>query len=806
MRKSSYHHQRRAGIAICLTMFVFAAVWISFVPRASAESSEGSFQIGWAEWNAEDGALKLKGSGAKKKEDIVVKDAATGEIIGTTRSEDEGKFEFKNEHMASVPCGVLVENDKRFVTIGFTEEVQKKGGKAVLIREAEWKGSENELVVKGQGSPGDTVMLFSSPDGIQLGSTQARQDGAWRKTIEHLSSIPCRIQIQMDRAIAEMGVKNAPEDCETPTPPTPPATPLLTGITIAGPTQVVENGQARYMATAAYSDGSTRDVTTLSQWQIDNSLYAQISGNGLTASEVPANQQVLITATFGEGGITRSDSIQLTILDQSAPLTGSHAGRFSTYDGTATCLACHTEEAIALHGGVHYQWKGDASETVGLASGNAGKLGGINDFCIYPDINWIGKLTNVSGQLVDGGCAKCHVGLGAKPEPVASQSQLENIDCLVCHSAAYKRTVGEVDGASRFVPDTQKMGVSILQAAVDITIPSNDRCLDCHTKAGGGNNYKRGDIEEAHRNPTRDFDVHLSSRANGGAGLNCIDCHTAAGHRIAGRGTDLRPRDSQDEVSCTKCHGSTPHDNSDLNKHTSRVNCTVCHIPTFAKVAPTDMARDWSLPGELNTASGLYEPANVKMTNVIPEYLFFNGTSYFYQFGDPAVEEANGIITMSAPLGDVTQTGAKIYAFKHHLGNQPIDPVTRNLLPLKIGLFFQTGGIDQAVQQGAKEIGWSNNGYEFAQTERFMGLFHEVAPSGQALSCNDCHSDGGRMDFPALGYSPNATYNGKALCASCHEDKSNEWRGNEFFNKVHEKHVDDKKYDCSKCHAFSKAK
>ena len=586
----------------------------------------------------------------------------------------------------------------------------------------------------------------------------------------------------------------------------PPAVPTLTAVTINGPVQVNENSQAQYTATAAYSDGSTRDVTALTTWQADNSLYARISGNRLTALEVPSDQQVIITATFGEAGITRSDSIQLTILDQSVPLEGSHADRFSTYEGTATCLACHTEEAMSLHGSVHYQWKGDASETVGLAAGDAGKLGGMNDFCIYPDINWIGKLTNVSGQLVDGGCAKCHVGLGGKPEPAVTQSQLENIDCLVCHSATYKRTVGEVNGVYRFVPDTEKMGVNILQAAVDITIPSNDRCLDCHTKAGGGDNYKRGDIEEAHRNPTRDFDVHLASKANGGAGLNCIDCHTAAGHRIAGRGTDLRPRDSQDEVSCTKCHGNSPHDNRDLNKHTNRVNCTVCHIPTFAKVAPTDMARDWSMPGELNAANGLYEPAHLKMSNVIPEYLFFNGTSYFYQFGDPAVEEANGIITMSAPLGEVTQPGAKIYAFKHHLGYQPIDPVTRRLMPLKIGMFFQTGIVDGAVQTGAEAVGWTYKGHEFAQTERFMGLFHEVAPSGQALSCNDCHSDGGRMDFPALGYTPNATYNGKALCASCHEDKSNEWRGNEFFNKVHEKHVDDKKYDCSKCHTFNKAK
>ena len=44
-------------------------------------------------------------------------------------------------------------------------------------------------------------------------------------------------------------------------------------------------------------------------------------------------------------------------------------------------------------------------------------------------------------------------------------------------------------------------------------------CLDCHTKAGGGNNFKRGDIEEAHRNASASFDVHLAPKSAGGAGL-----------------------------------------------------------------------------------------------------------------------------------------------------------------------------------------------------------------------------------------------------------------------------------------------
>ncbi len=128
----------------------------------------------------------------------------------------------------------------------------------------------------------------------------------------------------------------------------------------------------------------------------------------------------------------------------SVPLQVSHKGQIILFEGTRTCLQCHEDEAREVHSSVHYQWKGDASETVGLDGKPAGKLDGINDFCIYPDINWIGKLTNVDGVQVDGGCAKCHVGLGDKPTAEATRNQLENIDCLVCHSGEYRRTVAKI--------------------------------------------------------------------------------------------------------------------------------------------------------------------------------------------------------------------------------------------------------------------------------------------------------------------------------------------------------------------------
>ena len=124
---------------------------------------------------------------------------------------------------------------------------------------------------------------------------------------------------------------------------------------------------------------------------------------------------------------------------------------------------------------------------------------------------------------------------------------------------------------------------------------------------------------------------------------------------------------------------------------------------------------------------------------------------------------------------------------------------------MKIGKFFETGDIAEAVALGTTAVGWDYNGHEFADTERYMGLFHEVAPRGDALNCSSCHNGGTRLDFAALGYTPKETNNGRRLCASCHDDESGEWSQSEFFTRVHDKHVDDEGYDCNRCHTFAKA-
>jgi hypothetical protein len=575
---------------------------------------------------------------------------------------------------------------------------------------------------------------------------------------------------------------------------TPPQTLTLQSITLGGPSSMDEDSAADFPVTATMSNGTTKPVTAT---MTEDSPYATFTGIQLSATAVTGNQNVNIGSSYTENGITKTASRQITILDTQLPppsVEGSHAGRFDSYAGATTCLPCHRSQAVQVYNSEHYQW--------------SGKFGAINDFCIYPDINTIGKLTNFYGNEVDGGCLKCHPGMGAKPTKVASPSDtdLANIDCLVCHAPNYRRTVDPVS-KTKYIPDEAAMGMTILEAAADIRPTTRDTCLNCHTKSGGGDNFKRGDIEEHHRNPaTRAFDVHMSSTALSGGNMHCTECHSVSAHKISGRGVDLRIEEGR-KPECTSCHtAAPPHNNSNINNyHVKRVHCTTCHIPTFAKNAPTDMFRDWSAPGELNTTTGLYDPARTMQSNVTPQYKFWDGlTSIFYNFGAPAVAQQNGNVLMGGPgAASPADAGAKIHPFKVHTALQPIDTVSDYLLPLKIGRFYMEGNLVNAVPLGQDGVGWPRNPYSMQNTERWMGIFHEVAPKEQALaynnSCTTCHGGANtRMNLKSMGYT--AKKPTSDLCNDCHGSESYS------FNSVHPRHTRDEGYDCSACHNFSKAR
>gem|GEM_PF-3488889 len=87
----------------------------------------------------------------------------------------------------------------------------------------------------------------------------------------------------------------------------------LTGLSINGPATVSENGNAQFSATAFFSDGSTQTVTPA--WS-ENSTATDISGSGLlSAGSVSADTIVTVAASYTSGGITKSASANVTVVN-----------------------------------------------------------------------------------------------------------------------------------------------------------------------------------------------------------------------------------------------------------------------------------------------------------------------------------------------------------------------------------------------------------------------------------------------------------------------------------------------------------
>jgi hypothetical protein len=432
---------------------------------------------------------------------------------------------------------------------------------------------------------------------------------------------------------------------------------------------------------------------------------------------------------------------------------GSHDGFFEHYEGTKTCLKCHTKEAKTFFNSQHYQWQGEAPQIVNAKGKKLGKINTVNDFCTNPLANWIGDEKNSQGDSISQGCSKCHAGLGLVPSGVESQEQLENIDCLICHAKGYQRNLFPKDGGGwEWKPILWNNREGLDSVSKRIILPSKTNCLRCHAGSGGGQNYKRGDLEYDLADCDRNFDVHSGKD---GVNFECIDCHKGDDHRVRGRGTDLSGTDSPlKPLSCdgTECHGPTPHKSVVINTHTQKVYCTVCHIPSFAKTDATDMARDWSKPS-YNKDKEKYSATIELQKNVIPVYAWYNGTTYEQLLGEPVKKLADGTVGMMVPQGNRSDARAKIFAFKLHKGKMPVLKGKEFILPIEVEEFFKSGEMDKAIKGAAeKTYGVKDASYYWVDTTRYMGIFHEAVPKEKALSCLDCHDTGKRLDWKALGY------------------------------------------------------
>ncbi|MEA2116738.1 MAG: MopE-related protein [Thermodesulfobacteriota bacterium] len=465
--------------------------------------------------------------------------------------------------------------------------------------------------------------------------------------------------------------------------------------------------------------------------------------------------------------------------------TNPHAGlTYSNYPNN--CLSCHETEANEMYNSTHYRWVGQAPDMVNNPYIEQGKLtNAVNSYCI-----------NIKGDWPV--CGSCHVGRGKKPDdPTAG---LENIDCLTCHNEEYAMARTRLDdGTMGVVSPTDSM-------VRNIHAPTRVNCLKCHATAGGGDGVKRGDLSLASgTNNDPHFDVHMN---NSGSDLNCQQCHVFEAHKVIGKGSDLRPTDDLArgaEIECITCHTGkdslSGHDNETVGRHVARVSCQTCHIPTYAKVA-TETHRDWRRSHDGSLADGVSGPGHpftVKDSNLIPEYRFWNRMSDNVLLGDIAVfDDQKGTYPTSRPAGDIED--GKLYPFKYKTATQPMTSSDNRLIALDTFEYIKvSGNVETAIEKGLINMGYpAGESYEWIDTDTYQMLNHGVNPASNALQCSSCHGNTNQMDLQnELGYGLKAAEN--MVCNQCHGPKEQK-----PFVTIHDKHVKDKKYDCSWCHSFSR--
>nr|MDA8163454.1 hypothetical protein [Desulfobacteraceae bacterium] len=483
----------------------------------------------------------------------------------------------------------------------------------------------------------------------------------------------------------------------------------------------------------------------------------------------------------------------------------------TSYEGPQTCIACHPSAGTDMLNSLHMQWKGATPELINTNGESLGKaVGGINTFCTY-------------AMSSKGACFNCHLRLDGNAPHAPS---VNDIDCLMCHNDTYQRkfvadpnnaeTVVDWTGVTRtFIfglmdidgnyvtePDYANMppGTTMVQLAQNVHKPTRQSCLRCHAKAGGGDWTKRGDMGMSTAAPTVAQDVHMSPDV-GGANLTCASCHAEAGHKIGGRGIDLRETEAADPK-CTDCHSSAPHSNADYNRHATngRVSCQACHIRTYAKGGSTEMSRNWLNPVWNPTfcnGQGGWIGEELRASNVKPEYRWFDGTSYVYNIGETILPSADGTYTMARANGRIFDGVSKIVPIKNHRTVMPLHQ-SGVLIPPAIYWMFMTGDFDQAVQKGMEDQGLTGS-YTMVNANAEMLITHGVDPASSAPTCSECHSytgetaDGTKMvPFTQLGYHVWPTK--VKSCTLCHEQKSLSWRD------MHLKHAEEMGKNCQGCH------
>ncbi|MBT8092349.1 MAG: tetrathionate reductase family octaheme c-type cytochrome [Gammaproteobacteria bacterium] len=528
--------------------------------------------------------------------------------------------------------------------------------------------------------------------------------------------------------------------------------------------------------------------------------------DGAEGPRGPAGEATVINCwDLNENGVGDLDTEDLNddgdvnVLDCAAPTAGAyrgdalHKGYFTDhpYEGTESCLDCHGKIAEDVMTTAHFTWEGLATNIEGFSDGYHGKNDILNNFCIAVASN-------------EARCTQCHAGYGYA-DNTFSFDDPTTVDCLVCHDqtgkyAKAKKTAGNPEaeiGDPKVPLDLTLVAQSVAENGGKPTI---DNCIDCHAKAGGGDNVKHGDLSMSIANTTAEYDVHMGTLDSGGLDFECVDCHRVkkdGDENVLSHGIGGMPYHSVDEgdmQQCDDCHGGpatahvlAPAATQALVTDHDRLACQVCHIPTFARKTSTKTEWYWEDAGRddievIRDDDGrpnfdVMKGSFVWSKNVRPVLRWFNGKYRKMLVGANDVYTGDTAV-LAEPVGDHTDPEAMIYPFKKMIGNQPADPVNKRILVPH--LFGTKGGPnpfwvkydwDLALQDAAILTGqpYTPGQFGFVPTEMYLSVNHEIAPKEQALGfgegsdgCIDCHRDN-KIDWTGLGWSDDPVLGGTRL-------------------------------------------
>jgi octaheme c-type cytochrome (tetrathionate reductase family) len=413
-------------------------------------------------------------------------------------------------------------------------------------------------------------------------------------------------------------------------------------------------------------------------------------------------------------------------------------GEFTTgQDVTRACLECHKDAATDIMATTHWTWESEPFDVPWRDEPvTIGKANQINNFCI-------------SAQGNQKRCMTCHTGYGWEEYESYDYNNPYNVDCLACHADMSTYVKGDYGNPTE--------AVDLLAAARSVRAPTRDNCGTCHFDGGGGNGVKHGDLDESLYFPRQSLDVHMGGELN----MQCTDCHWTENHQILGRMVaDNYTIDPKEQVSCEQCHVNQQHEDERINTHLSAVACQTCHIPALALEDPTKTYWDWSQAGQDGREDNHYTYLKIKgeftyEKNFAPTYIWFNGNlDYRYILGDKI--DPNGITYINKPAGSINDPNAKIFPFKLHIAKQPYDATYNYILaPITAGQdgFWTNFDWNNAFELAEQRMGLPYSGqYGFAETYMLWPTTHMVQPAANALQCEACHGNEGRMDWDALGY------------------------------------------------------